>query len=61
MSQIRRKDIILKMAKISTKLDWSIKLLQKQVGYGQKKSNEEVSRNKGEFLFSVSFKSVTVE
>ena len=26
-----------------------------------KKSNEEVSRNKGEFLFSVSFKSVTVE
>jgi len=26
-----------------------------------KKSNDEVSRNKGEFLFSVSFKSVTVE
>ena len=48
MSQIREKDIILKMAVKLTKQDWSTRLQHEQVGYGQKKSNEEVSRNKGE-------------
>ena len=38
-----------------------MKSLQKQVEFGQKKSNEEVSRNKEEILFSVQNQSVTVE
>jgi hypothetical protein len=38
-----------------------MKSQQKQVGYGQKKSSKEVSIYAEERLFSVLFKSVTVE
>lgn len=47
MSQIREKDIISKMEGIFTKLVLLMKSLQKQVEFGQKKSNEEGCKQRG--------------
>ena len=47
MSQIRERDIILKMEGISSKLVLLMKSPQKQVEFGQKKSNEEGWKQRG--------------